>query len=395
MKPFFINVLSEGITADKKIFNGFDFHTDQSLYEKKDTDGIPSIYNFMYEFVKGLPKDRLIVTFSPDPTISTGTICGLAEKYMYQVYEQNTMVYKSNLKVIYLTATPHISTNMDNYNDCILSVCMCETSTTTTKHKLIMQPDNFILVGLNQYLSDDADMDYINQTNITYFDLRQIRKKGICKIINHICMLVAENPTHIIFDLGCMNLSTAPCVIRNSMGEKSNIGFDLDEANMIMDLLSNLNIVGLDIVGYDTRISETDIAFRITSETAKIPLRKILKLKEKKINIFNQSSRFLIWRPIEKISETDMGWLILRGIELDLREKLLQQIDIDSIITITTTDDDGNMVDVYISATTMEEQESKSIYDTYSIMDCCLLPSEKINMMFELLSTPTNFIPTD
>jgi hypothetical protein len=120
----------------------------------------------------------------------------------------------------------------------------------------------------------------------------------------------------------------------------------------------------------------------MTSEVCRIFIKNIFNIKEKKINIFTEDSRFLIYRP-ESIEDEDgdIGWYILRFLETEQKEKLLEQLIDDSIMHLDIEDVGG----VYITATTMNEQNEKSYY-TSSIMDCCLFPQEKFLMAFELLS---------
>jgi hypothetical protein len=107
-------------------------------------------------------------------------------------------------------------------------------------------------------------------------------------------------------------------------------------------------------------------------------------LKTKKINIFDEDTKFLIWRPVIQLSEDDIGWFILRGVPDSQKEKILKEVN-DTIQTITVDDDNGEPTDVLISSTTMNEQQSISYYMVDTIEDCALVPIEKVQMMFELL----------
>jgi hypothetical protein len=120
-----------------------------------------------------------------------------------------------------------------------------------------------------------------------------------------------------------------------------------------------------------------------------------LQIKEKKINIFNECSKFLIWRPIEQEAKEDVGWFILRNIPLDVRERLIEHIGNENIISFETEDDDGLPVDAYVTVTTMADQQERTYCGTTNIHDCVLYPAQKVYAMFEILNTNENQILSD
>src|SRR5690606_26704291 len=101
----------------------------------------------------------------------------------------------------------------------------------------------------------------------------------------------------------------------------------------------------------------------------------------KTINIFNEDSKFLIWR---KNSDPDpIGWSILKGMDLETREQYIKAIGDDNIISVPITDDD-EVYDALVTVTTMNEQQNKSYYTAKNFTECCLKPNQKVSMMFEL-----------
>src|SRR5205807_2634565 len=104
----------------------------------------------------------------------------------------------------------------------------------------------------------------------------------------------------------------------------------------------------------------------------------------KTINVFNEESKFLIWRPVK--FDDYKGWLILRCMTLEQRESIIKEIGDDKIIPVPV-EKDGCVYDALVTVTTMKAQQEKSYYQSNSLQDCCLLPGEKIDMMFELLNT--------
>jgi hypothetical protein len=108
MSKFFINVAFPSITAKGHIYNKFDMEISEEMYNKKDTLGVPIIYNYLYKYTKELSKDKIIITMSPDPAIVASTIAGSAEKYMNITPLNNCDVgkyadavkYSSSLKIL-------------------------------------------------------------------------------------------------------------------------------------------------------------------------------------------------------------------------------------------------------------------------------------------------------
>ena len=413
---YFINIKFNEMSGNKHIYSKNDYETIEELYDNGDEYGHPIVYNLIHKLVLNVPKQKKIITFSPDPAISCSTMTGLAEKFNCG---QDTMNEKfPKLRVIYLTPSAHLLTNykeitIENLSNSIISNAMGQTKNSYVGHKMTMTADQFFLIGINDDLIDDDEIEELNNSQITYFTLNQIRKKGIKTIIDYINEKILFDPFMVVFDMASTSYKSCPCVSRFLKdGIKTSItklnGFDQSELLEIFEKINSENLVGLDITGFDFRIDDKELAYRISCEIARIPLRKLLKIKEKKINIFDESSKFLIFKPIEKqinqanteidtsdikldIGE-DVGWYILRGVSLQLREELISHIDDDTIETLFI-DVDGNGEEklVLITTTTMAEQEEKSVLAKgTTIKDRCLCVNEKISMMFELLNAPAN-----
>lgn len=403
----FINVKLQQITAKKHIKDEFDYEISDMFYEKLSEVGIPIVYNFLYKYIlQNVPKNNRVITMSPDPLISASTMVGLAEKYMYTEVEKingnDCLIYKSNLKVVYFTAQPHLSeevkeVTLQELTKMTLANSLCSVESTITGHQLAMSEDQFVLVGLNMDILDESQKEELAKSNIKHYTLQQIKKKKIKTIIKAINNFVDDNPVHLIFDMSCMSIDVAPCVTRFVDPEKYKKidGFTMQEIEEAMSMLNKTNLVGFDITGYDLRIERSERAFRVTCEVPRRLLQTVLGIKEKKINIFNECSKFLIWRPMEQEEQEDVGWFILKNIPLDLREQLIESIGIDNIISIQTQDDDGEIVDSYVTVTTMAEQQERTYCGTTNVHDCVLYPAQKVFAMFEMLNTVDNKILED
>lgn len=398
----FINVKLQQITAKKHIKDDFDYEISELFYEKTSEAGVPIVYNFLYKYIlQNVPKNNRVITMSPDPLISASTIVGLAEKYMYTEVENNNLTFKSNLKVVYFTAQPHLSeetndVNFESLSRMILSNAICSTESTITGHQLSLSPDQFVLVGLNINIIDEVQKAELAKSEVKHYTLQQIRKKKIRNIMRAVNNFVGDNPVHIIFDMACMAFDIAPCVTRFVDNEKHKKidGFTMNEIEEAMDMINKTNLVGFDITGYDLRIERSERAFRVTCEIPRRLLKTVLGLNEKKLNIFNEHSKFLIWRPIEQEEEDDIGWFILRNVPLETREKLIEHIG-DRIISFEVEDDNGEPLDSYVTVTTIADQQQMTYGMVGSIFDCALFPGQKVSAMFELLNTTENQLLTD
>ncbi len=115
-------------------------------------------------------------------------------------------------------------------------------------------------------------------------------------------------------------------------------------------------------------------------------------MKEYSINIYNENTRFLIFKPVDELCNPneidigdDYGWYILRNIPKELKEELFKEIEDDSIKIITINENNTD-IDIMVSSSTINEQNNKCYYTSSSYKDCTLYPDEKISMMFELIN---------
>lgn len=103
--------------------------------------------------------------------------------------------------------------------------------------------------------------------------------------------------------------------------------------------------------------------------------------KSNKITLFNENSKFLIFRHIEQIDKNDYGWYILRGLNKELRRKILLELTDDTIIDFDIDDKS-----YFITTTTMEKQNKMNYLANNNLLDTVLFPDEKKDMCFELIN---------
>ena len=403
----FINVKLQQITAKNHIKNDFDYEISDMFYEKTTENGIPIVYNFLYRYIlQNVPKNNRVITMSPDPLISTSTMTSLAEKYIYTELETidnvERVVYKSNLKIVYFTSQPHLSEevteiSLKELSNMTVANAICSTESTISGHQLALSIDQFVLVGINDDILEEKQKDKLLKSGIKFYTLQQIRRKNFNNIMKAINNFIGDDPIHLIFDLSCMSIDIAPCVTRfvDFTKHKKIDGFTMNDIESSLKILNKTNLVGFDITGYDLRCERSDRAFRVTCEVPRRLLQIVLNIKENKLNIFNEHSKFIIWRPLDQETEEDIGWFILRNIDLDTRKKLIEYIGNDNVTSFQTEDDDGDIIDAYIAVTTIAEQQEKTYSCATNIFDCVLYPAQKVCAMFELLNTNESSILQD
>lgn len=422
-KPYYINVnVPNDKNAGLMVKCEYDYSFDSKLFTNLDSKGRPLIYNMIYQYFLKTAKNKKIITLSTDSTISIATIAGINENYIKK--EDNA--YMSDLRVLYIDSDPDISVNNNNEDSYkVVSTLMGLFDNTTTMpiidHKLILRPNQIIYLGINDQQIDDSDSDMINKLGIKYFSLNKIQKMGLKKIFTYIQQEFNNHPIHVVFDIKALNKKLGPSTIRTD-----NNGIDIVLLNQICMHLKN-NVDSIDIVGFDPKIDSKDgNASRVTIEVIRSIIREIFNVTEKKINIFNEDTKFIIYRPVEQICtqdvesdlleiddiskecddaddldkinkskeeciknifREDIGWYIMRFNDetIDQKNILMSKLLDDNIITITLEDDDGEMKEYYVSTTTMNEQNDKSYITANSIMDMCLFPQEKSHMAFELI----------
>ena len=392
MKNQFINIPCGSSDAKETIYNSFERQVDPELYNKLDDRGIPIIYYTFYRYILLLQKDIRPIVFSPDYAISSSTIAAISEKYMVAESEGENLKYTSPVKIIYLTPMIHVAElteiSPQTLAKSILSNVFGSNDVSFTRHKFIPSPQNLILLGLNDSLIYCDEIEKLNNDNVTHFTLSQIRKKGIAKILEHLQEIIGDDPVYFVYDLSVMSAVFTPAVFRfvdkTKNLEEQVDGLSDSEIISIFKAFDKCKIVGLDITGYNLKKDMPEKQLMITSYCAKLPLIHLLRIKEKKINVFNNDTKFLIFRSRHQENEKDIGWYILKGASIEFEEKVIKELELsDNNISIFMLDEE---TPIYVSTTTVAEQKAKSFYTATSIHDCALVPEEEQTMIFFLMA---------
>uniref|UniRef100_A0A6C0EBI6 Uncharacterized protein n=1 Tax=viral metagenome TaxID=1070528 RepID=A0A6C0EBI6_9ZZZZ len=377
MEPYFINIcLDEKQTPINRIRKEFDLTIKDETYEK------------IYKRYKLLNKTKMI-TVSHDSAVSSSTIAGTIERYITRTSDDDqNQLFTTDLKIIYIDSRPDLENN-DDKSECVVSNLVFLNKETYTKHSLLLRDDNIIYLGLDDNKITPLEEARLSELGIEYYTLKKIRQKSLDDILENIVEFNKNSPVYIVFDMSVCSKKIAPYAKNNT-----DDGFVLDDIICIGKKLSNLNIVGIDITNYDFDNPTTDIKFRLTNEVIQIIIKLLFNLKEKTINIYNEHSRFIIWKDID--DEDNIGWRILKNVPLTLREKIIEQIPPDTIITfdmskLKNVDDEfEGSAEVYLSTTTFAEQEllcwGRAEDTDEDFTKCILYPEEKLSMVFELLN---------
>jgi arginase family enzyme len=438
MENYFINVPFDNSSAKHTIYNNFNYEICNTMHSALNEDDVPIVYNFIHKYIKSLKSHIRPIVFSPDYSISASTCTAVAERYLEQIDNNGKVKYVSPLKIIYLTSSAHLKklTHVSalDFSKSILSNIFDENEISYTHHRFIIPPEQIFLVGLNDNIIDNDDIENIKLKNMKYFTLSTLKKKGIENICDFLINEIGEDPVYVIYDMSVFSFESSPCTYRIINNKEKNPdklnGLSLNEMIILLEKIKVLNIVGLDITGFNLKKETPDVPFKITSQCANLPLVHLLGIKEKKINLFNQNTKIIICKPIdskinwehnqvfenkkvrkqaierlekvlndndieynsdhdengkdddEEQEYDDYGWYVMRGIPTALREELTKKL-IETEDNIILYELDGEKL--YISFTTIEEQESLSYYHATSIKDRILLPGEKVNLMFSQL----------
>ena len=220
-----------------------------------------------------------------------------------------------------------------------------------------IKPENILLVGIDE----KNDLTYLHSNALPYLSLQKlssIRQEDCLEFINH---FIRHSHIYISMDA-------------KVFGDYTNI----INSKFLKPILMNIkdNIVACDIVDYSINTPHYD---KIRSCILKC-LEYTFDVKQKSINIFTEDSEFLIFRPMYQHDLfSDIGWYILRGLDLKTKQELVKNIAHDTIINLEIDDED-----YLVTKTTINEQNKKSYYTENTIEDCVLFPDEKKSMLFEL-----------
>jgi hypothetical protein len=353
--------------APNIIKSSYDYVVDPNMFNFSKTDdniiNIPPGYSLLYTYILKYSKmnpTTKIITIGGDRSISASTISAMNEKYMVHVGD----TCRSNLKVLYIGPYSDLDI-FDQFqkslSEMVISTLIGMNEPTFIKNKLLIDPDQLLYLGVN-----DTEVDDISSYGINCISHKKMNQIGVTNIVKTIISLFgSSSPIHISFDVRVL---------------------DNVKIQDMLEIFTQLKsyVVSIDIVEFnvESRKSKNNIfdIKKAIHETISI----LFDIKEKSINIFNEHSEFLIYRPLCQKSIVDYGWYIVRGMSIEDKNKILQHISIDNIVSINK---------YLVTKTSMDEQNNKSYGVNTNINDCVLFPDEKIAMCFELVNS--NSLTTD
>jgi arginase family enzyme len=329
-------------------------------------------YNLLYNHIKSVFKnDRKIITIGGDNSISAATIAATNERYMIQQGEY----FSSSLKILWIDCNPDLDTfftsETRNLNDMPVASLLGLTEPSFVNNKLCIRPEQLLYFGL----SADSDTSQLNDLGIEYYTDSKISKIGHDIINNVLNDYFGDSPIHVVLDMKVFNKQYAKSVIPvNDNG--------IDDL-IILNLLSKFKnqIVAMDICEFNPYIGTNEDVKKCKNIILKC-ITNTFSIQEKNINIMNEHTKFLIYRPTIQESDDDYGWYILTGVSNNEKEQIMKSLNDDVTVTIDIDD-----MECLYTTTTIEEQNNKSYYSTIDMLDYVLFPNEKISMAFELVNS--------
>ncbi|AYV83530.1 MAG: hypothetical protein Hyperionvirus8_14 [Hyperionvirus sp.] len=321
---------NKGGDSPSQVKEQYNFKIEASQYENEKTPP----YAQLDQHIKSLKEDQKITLITEDINIPTQTI--------------NT--YRSdNTLTLYISNYP---TYIDN---------------------------NVIYIGIDKDIIPDEQMEKLDNSLATYFTIEKVKQLSMAKILKTLKGI--HSKIHLIVDLQIFDPSIAPSVSRSKDQKKF---FSFDEIDKIISHFKN--IYYLEVLGFNDSLDDTTFRYsKITGELCRTIIQNTFQIDEKRMNIFTEDSRFLIYRPSEQLTDNDIGWYIVKFLTMKERSTYLEHLT-DKVITLPINDKElGYDMEVLITSTTIREQNEKSFYAATNILDYCLFPPEKVSMVFELL----------
>lgn len=316
--------------------------------------------------------DKKIVTIGGDSSIMAPVTTAMNESFM--IIEGDTV--SSPMWTVVVSSNPHLH-NFNTYNNtCLHRMSMGSTlglvDPPLNSFNLLGNPSKILYVGLNDV--DDTESSLLDELGIINFTSDKINMIGIDVVVETIKALIEKNPVNLCVSMSAFDKKTVKCVTH----ENSN-GLNFEQ---ITELISGLKkqVKSFTITDFDTNVG-LEKHKTIVGELCRQLLVECFDLKEKKLNIFSEDTEFLIYRSAEQEDEdTDYGWYILRGMDVDTKNQLIASVK-GKIIDIEV---DGE--DCLVTTTTINEQSAKTYYMCNGITDAVLFPQEKQSMLFELIN---------
>lgn len=339
-------------------------------------------FNQLYLELKNITKqesnkNKILVTFCSDPSISASIIPVCNEFESNVIIQPNFKLdckypeYKSKLRIIKFTS--NLYHNYKNSFDNLIEL------DNDIKHQMILKKEQFIILGLDQ-----------NDEKICSYSKDELTIDKLEKILKFIKSNIEDYPIFIDINLSVFNQSLSPLCLRHPdeiINPENSVNINNLQLKLFLKYLSKFNICGINISGFCVDFNDITLTNRIQIETIQQIYGSLLNIKEKKINIYNENSRFLIFKPLQEIYDDidQFGWYIMRNVDSDLKDKLLKDITDGEIITIQIEDDDMIKRDILISVTTLADQNDLSYYFAEDYSDKRLYPDEKLDAYFNLI----------
>ena len=167
---------------------------------------------------------------------------------------------KGDLSVIYIDKHADIHTDKTspsgNLHGIPLSVCIgrCDERFNIGEYKL--KPENLYYIGLSNF--EIEEIDYIHSENITAYMDFEVEELKVEKVVKEILKKIKTNNVHISYDLDSIKEIDFPAVnvaIEGTYQDDGGLTYRMVKKLLTL-LLSNLNVVSMDIVEYNPTLDK-------------------------------------------------------------------------------------------------------------------------------------------
>ncbi|KAL5355299.1 Ureohydrolase [Aspergillus floccosus] len=198
---------------------------------------------------QGLP----VLTLGGDHSIAIGTLTGMAKAVRERLMGQE-------IAVIYVDAHADINTPETSPSGNIHGMPVAfatgiarrvnEGPLSWIKNEHLINPNKVVYLGLRDV--DDAEWRTIHDHRIKAFDMREIREKGIERVMDMTLAYIGnETPIHVSYDIDGLDPEWAPCTTLPVSG-----GLSLTEGTYISRrVLETGSLVGMDLVELNPSVS--------------------------------------------------------------------------------------------------------------------------------------------
>lgn len=215
----------------------------------------------VYQAVKRGEVGEFTLVVGGDHSIAIGSVSAQLEKH------------KDELGLIWVDAHADIntleSTESGNIHGCPVSFLMGIQGMqiqsfnwlSESPQRHLLKPENIVYIGLRDV--DPAEALIMKKLGITEFDMTRVRELGIREVMKRIMIKFDEKKVYLSFDIDALDPSIAPAT-----GTAVPDGLTLEEGLTIVNEVSKLDFVGMDLVEVNPKLARNEEQLKKTIDAA-------------------------------------------------------------------------------------------------------------------------------